>query len=203
MSPKRKIVDGIPGIRLTTVLKDKMQTAIKRYVCEKYPFPDSLPVKAWLEKVGNEAYPAEHRDLLGICHYDLCIEHDVDLVLLASKGQVRVDYGEWGYPELSFTIHVFDVHHSHRSRETYLIKFINDRIQKDDTKLVENYVHACIDRRKIVADVQSSWTHELWWSESTRELSEDLQTVVRSIIVAGYVEECGAIKRFKKIMGLS
>lgn len=39
---------------------------------------------------------AEHRDLLGICHYDLCIENDVDLVLLASKGQVRVDYGEWG-----------------------------------------------------------------------------------------------------------
>ena len=54
---KRIVVEGIPNIRLTRAIKDKIEDAANRYIAQKYPFPSHSKVKAWLEKVGNEAYP--------------------------------------------------------------------------------------------------------------------------------------------------
>ena len=107
MRLKRTTVDSIPNIRLTRSTKDRLVVEIANYVDDKYPAPDSSSVLKWLEKVGNEAYPEDHRQILRL--YALGIEHDVDISLsIDNIGKTVASYGSWGRSELTFSIRLFD-----------------------------------------------------------------------------------------------
>lgn len=198
MRLKRTTVDGIPNIRLTRSTKDRLVVEIANYVDDKYPAPDSSSVLKWLEKVGNEAYPEAHRQILRL--YDLGIEHHVDIALSFDNiGKTVASYGGWGTSELAFSIRLFDMHTEYQRRDSHLIRFINRKIREDTSGSISNYVYSCLEWRKTKEQVKNAWLQELWWADYTQQLSADLQTAVKDIICKISIEEREAIDRFRKV----
>ena len=198
---KRIEVEGIPNIRLTRAIKDKIEDAANRYIAQKYPFPSHGKVRAWLEKVGNEAYPKEHRELLGVCGYNHCIEQEVEGTLTRnSDGEVCFRRGSWNTAFFSFTIRVFEVWSSlyGNGSDTYVMKYINRRIKEDQEKIVLTYYQEVTEREKEATGLRDTLLSGLFWAEYSQELPEEIQKLVKTLIVENYTESCKAFEKFKE-----
>lgn len=200
---ERIIVEGIPNIRITKAVEESISDLLDDYIAKNYPEPDCVQVKLWLEKVGNEAYPKEHQDILGFgTGYGFCINKDLELMLgRDDEGKVYVRLGGWKKDTLFFTIRAFDLFSSLVNPffgDTPVIKHINKCIQEDPDKLVLNYVNDVIERRKIVSDLRDSWQSSVMWAQCTQELPEDMQRILKDAICDTYVTGCAALDSFKR-----
>ena len=200
---ERIVVEGIPNIRITRAVEESISDLLDDYIAKKYPEPDRVRVKLWLEKVGNEAYPKEHQDILGFgTGYGFCINKDLELMLgRDDEGKVYVRLGGWKKDNLFFTIRAFDSFSSLVNPffgDPPVIKHINKCIQEDHDKLVINYVNDVIERRKIVSNLRDSWQSSMMWAQCTQELPEDMQRILKDVICDTYVTGCAALDSLKR-----
>ena len=200
---ERIVVEGIPNIRITKAVEESISDLLDDYIAKNYPEPDRVRVKLWLEKVGNEAYPKEHQDILGFgTGYGFCINKDLELMLgRDDEGKVYVRLGGWKKDNLFFTIRAFDLFLSLADpffSDTPVIKHINECIQEDPDKLVINYVNDVIERRKMISDLRDSWQSSMMWAQCTQELPEDMQRILKDAICDTYATGCAALESFKK-----
>lgn len=200
---ERIVVEGIPNIRITRAVEESISDLLDDYIAKNYPEPDRVRVKLWLEKVGNEAYPKEHQDILGFSTgYGFCINKNLELMLgRDDDGKVYVRLGGWKKDSLFFTIRAFDLFSSLVNSflgDTPVIKHINKCIQEDPDKLVINYVNDVIERRKMISDLRDLWQSSMMWAQCTQELPEDMQRILKDVICDTYVTGCAALDSFKR-----
>lgn len=197
---KKVVVKGIPNIRLTREVKGKIEAAVKGYIAKKCPFPSHNEVRAWLEKVGNEAYPEEHRELLGPDGYNICDEKIISGWLTEKpNGDVIFKCGDFS-SRFSFKILVFEVRSAGYPNEnfTHVMKYINRRIKEDPEKIVLNYCREVTEREEEAAGLKEVLLSSLFWAEYSQELPEEVQKLVKTLIVENYTESCRAFEKFKE-----
>lgn len=199
MGKKKIVVEGIPNIRLSSKIKDKMKIAIGEYAEEKFPLPDKRPVEAWLEKVGNEAFPEDHRKLLGWEGYRVAFEKEIELSLVhndklgcprfARSYSCSENLRRFSFYGFDFCD--FDLGYD-REVSKYLLHYINSRIGKE----VEEYTDALKDCRNTYEAFRDKWDAALWGANYSQELPEDMQVLLKGIILEFFDVTDADFKKF-------